>query len=61
MIKAQKAGKVTKAQPGENLSQVILAIIDGLCARAILDPDYKPVELAGAVDALVTGLLKPSR
>lgn len=61
VIKAQKAGKVTKAQPAKNLSQVILAIIDGLCARAILDPDYKPVELAGAVDALIIGLLKPSR
>lgn len=61
LTKAQKAGQVTKTQPADRLSQVILAMIDGLCARAILDPDYKPVELAGAVDALITGLLKPSR
>ncbi len=61
LSKAQKAGKVSNAQPAEALSQIILAMIDGLCARAILDPDYKPVELAGAVDDLITGLLQPRK
>ncbi len=57
--RGQKAGKITPELPSPALAQVILAMIDGLCARAILDPDYKPVALATAIDAFVVGLLQP--
>lgn len=59
LAKAQNEGQITMELPAAALGQVILAMIDGLCARAILDPDYKPVELATAIDAFVVGLLKP--
>ena len=59
LTRAQEAGQITTDLPAAALGQVILAMIDGLCARAILDPDYKPVELAAAIDAFVVGLLQP--
>lgn len=59
LTKAQADGQITADLPPAALGQVILAMIDGLCARAILDPDYRPVELAAAIDAFVVGLLQP--
>ncbi len=59
LTKAQADSQITSDLPPAALGQVILAMIDGLCARAILDPDYKPVELAAAIDAFVVGLLQP--
>ncbi|WP_282605383.1 TetR/AcrR family transcriptional regulator [Pelagibius sp. Alg239-R121] len=59
LARAQKSGQITSKLSAGALGQVILAMIDGLCARAILDPDYKPVELAATVDAFVIGLLQP--
>ncbi len=59
LSRAQEAGKIAAHLPAPALAQVMLAMIDGLCARAILDPDYKPVDLAAAIDAFVIGLLQP--
>lgn len=59
LARAQEAGQITGDHGAAELGQVILAMIDGLCARAILDPDYKPVELASTIDAFVVGLLQP--
>ena len=58
--KAQEQGQVDTNFSPKHLADFLRALIAGLSTRAIVDPDYQPVQLRPVIEACLVRFLRPT-